>query len=59
MYAVNNNYESIIKPKTMVTRAKVHNFPKQGTSKRQTIMTAINRRWPWHLSRTMATQSGM
>jgi len=44
MYAVNNNYESIIKPKTMVTRAKVHNFPKQGTSKRQTIMTAINRR---------------
>ena len=40
-------------------RTKVRNLLKMGTSKRQAIMTAISRRGPWHLARTMATQSGM
>ena len=40
-------------------RTKVRNLLKLGTSKRQAIMTALSRRGPWHLSRTMATQSGM
>jgi len=40
-------------------RTKVRNLLKLGTSKRQAIMTAISRRGPWHLARTMATQSGM
>ncbi len=41
------------------TRTKVRNLLKLGTFKRQAIMTALSRRGPWHLSRTMATQSGM
>jgi RNA-directed DNA polymerase len=41
------------------TRTKVRNLLKLGTSKRQAIMTALSRRGPWHLSRTMAAQSGM
>ena len=40
-------------------RTKVRNLLKLGTSKRQAIMTALSRRGPWHLSRTMATQTGM
>jgi len=40
-------------------RTKVRNLLKLGTSKRQAIMTAISRRGPWHLARTLATQSGM
>jgi RNA-directed DNA polymerase len=40
-------------------RTKVRNLLKLGISKRQAIMTAISRRGPWHLARTMATQSGM
>ncbi len=40
-------------------RTKVRNLLKLGTSERQAIMTAISRRGPWHLARTMATQSGM
>ncbi len=41
------------------TRTKVRHLLKLGTSKRQAIMTALSRRGPWHLSRTMARQSGM
>ena len=43
----------------VIPRTKVRNLLKLGTSKRQAIMTAISRRGPWHLARTMATQSGM
>jgi RNA-directed DNA polymerase len=43
----------------VMSRTKVRNLLKLGTSKRQAIMTAISRRGPWHLARTMATQSGM
>ncbi len=41
------------------TRTKVRNLLKLGTFKRQAIMTALSRKGPWHLARTMATQSGM
>ena len=30
-----------------------------GTSKRQAILTAISRKRYWHLSKTLATQTGM
>ena len=30
-----------------------------GAPKKQAIMTALSRKGPWHLSRTMATQSAM
>jgi RNA-directed DNA polymerase len=35
------------------------NFNFLGTFKRHAIFTALSRRGPWHLSRTMATQAGM
>ena len=41
------------------TRTKVANLLKLGTSKRQAIMTALSRKGPWHLARTLATQVGM
>ena len=41
------------------TRTKVRNLFKLGTFKRQAIMTALSRKGPWHLARTMATQTGM
>jgi RNA-directed DNA polymerase len=41
------------------TRTKVRNLLKLGTFKRQAIMTALSRKGPWHLARTMAAQSGM
>ena len=41
------------------TRTKVRNLLKLGTFKRQAIMTALSRKGPWHLARTMATQTGM
>ena len=41
------------------TRTKVYNLLKLGTSKRQAIMTALSRKGPWHLARTLATQVGM
>ena len=41
------------------TRTKVRNLLKLGTFKRQAIMTALSRKGPWHLARTLATQSGM
>jgi len=40
-------------------RTKVRNLLKLGTSKRTAILTAISRKGPWHLSRTLATQTGM
>ena len=40
-------------------RTKVRNLLKLGASKSQAIITVISRRGPWHLSRTMAAQSGM
>ena len=30
-----------------------------GTFKREAILTALSRKGPWHLSRTLATQAGM
>jgi RNA-directed DNA polymerase len=40
-------------------RTKVCNLLKLGTFKRTAILTAISRKGPWHLSRTLATQTGM
>jgi RNA-directed DNA polymerase len=40
-------------------RTKVRNLMALGTSKRQAIMTAISRKSYWHLSKTLATQTGM
>jgi RNA-directed DNA polymerase len=40
-------------------RTKVRNLLKLGTFKRVAILTAISRKGPWHLSRTLATQTGM
>jgi RNA-directed DNA polymerase len=40
-------------------RTKVRNLLALGTSKRQAIMTAISRKSYWHLSKTLATQTGM
>ena len=41
------------------TRTKVSNLLKRGTYKKEAIMTALSRKGPWHLSRTLATQAGM
>lgn len=40
-------------------RTKVQHLLKLGTSKKTAILTAISRKGPWHLSRTLATQTGM
>jgi len=40
-------------------RTKVRNLLKLGTSKRQAILTALSRKGPWHLARTLAAQTGM
>lgn len=40
-------------------RTKVRNLLSLGTSKRQAILTAISSKSYWHLSRTLATQTGM
>jgi RNA-directed DNA polymerase len=40
-------------------RTKVRNLLALGTHRRQAIMTAISRKSYWHLSKTLATQSGM
>ena len=40
-------------------RTKVSNLLKLGTYKRVAILTALSRKGPWHLSRTLATQTGM
>lgn len=41
------------------TRTKVSNLLKLGTYRKEAIMTALSRKGPWHLSRTLATQAGM
>jgi RNA-directed DNA polymerase len=41
------------------TRTKVRNLLRLGTSKRQAILTALSRKGPWHLARTLAAQTGM
>lgn len=41
------------------TRTKVRNLLALGTYKRQAIMTAISSKSYWHLSKTLATQTGM
>ncbi len=38
---------------------QVRNLLALGTSKKQAIFTAISRKSYWHLSKTLATQSGM
>ena len=40
-------------------RTKVRNLLSLGTGKRQAILTAISRKSYWHLSKTLATQTGM
>ena len=40
-------------------RTKVKNLLALGTGKRQVILTAISSKSYWHLSRTLATQTGM
>ena len=40
-------------------RTKVRNLLALGTGKRQAILTALSSKSYWHLSRTLATQSGM
>jgi len=40
-------------------RTKVRNLLALGTSKRQATLTALSSKSCWHLSHTLATQSGM
>jgi RNA-directed DNA polymerase len=40
-------------------RTKVRNLLALGTSKRQAILTAISSKSYWHLSKTLAKQTGM
>ena len=40
-------------------RTKVRNLLALGASKRQAILTAISSKSYWHLSKTLATQTGM
>lgn len=40
-------------------RTKVHHLLALGTSRRQAIFTSLSRKSYWHLSRTLATQTGM
>jgi RNA-directed DNA polymerase len=38
---------------------RIRNLLALGTFKKQAIMTSLSRKGPWHLARTLATQSGM
>jgi RNA-directed DNA polymerase len=40
-------------------RTKVRELLKLGTAKKTAILTALSHKGPWHLSRTLATQTGM
>ena len=40
-------------------RTKVRELLKLGTAKTTALLTAWSRKGPWHLSRTLATQTGM
>jgi len=39
-------------------RTKVRELLKLGTAKTTALLTALSRKGPWHLSRTLATQTG-
>jgi RNA-directed DNA polymerase len=40
-------------------QTKVRELLRLGTSRKTAILTALSRKGPWHLSRTLATQTGM
>jgi len=40
-------------------RTKVRELLKLGTARKTAILTALSRKGPWHLSRTLTTQTGM
>jgi RNA-directed DNA polymerase len=40
-------------------RTKVRELLKLGTARKTAILTALSRKGPWHLARTLATQTGM
>jgi RNA-directed DNA polymerase len=40
-------------------RTKIRELLKLGTAKKTAILTALSRKGPWHLARTLATQTGM
>ncbi len=40
-------------------RTKVRELLRLGTARKTAILTALSRKGPWHLSRTLATQTGM
>jgi len=40
-------------------RTKVRGLLKLGTATQTAILTALSRKGPWHLARTLATQTGM
>jgi RNA-directed DNA polymerase len=40
-------------------KTKVRELLKLGTARKTAILTALSRKGPWHLSRTLATQTGM
>jgi RNA-directed DNA polymerase len=40
-------------------RTRVRNLLSLGTFEKQAVMTSLSRKGPWHLARTLATQSGM
>ena len=40
-------------------KTRVRNLLALGTFKKQAILTSLSRKGPWHLARTLATQSGM
>jgi RNA-directed DNA polymerase len=40
-------------------KTRVRELLKLGTAKQTAILTALSRKGPWHLSRTLATQTGM
>ena len=40
-------------------RTKVRELLKLGTAKKTAVPTTLDRKGPWHLSRTLATQTGM
>ena len=40
-------------------RTKVRELRKLGTATKTALLTALSRKGPWHLSRTLATQTGM
>ena len=41
------------------TRTKVRNLLALGTRRREAILTALSRKSYWHLSKSLATQTGM